>query len=77
MLHTSGHGPFFGSFVSRDFIGTSSPAVTVEGARRSTLITSQAAWPAVLPPGSACGPSGAVKLVTCKVVEVALRLAGR
>jgi hypothetical protein len=37
----------FGSCVSWNFIGTSSPAVTVEGARRSTLITSQAAWPAV------------------------------
>jgi hypothetical protein len=46
MLHTS---DLFWELpcVSWDFIGTSSPAGTVEGARRSTLITSQAAWPAV------------------------------
>jgi hypothetical protein len=72
-------GPFSGSYpTSRGgFIGTSSLRAAVGGARRSTLITSRAAWPAVRPPGSACEPSSAAKLVTCKVVEVALRLAGR
>jgi hypothetical protein len=48
---------------SREFIGDSSPAASVEGARRLLQIRCKAIS-ALRPPGSSCGASSAVKLVT-------------